>query len=174
MAESKSFIKVFFKVSFIFIVGIISINLLFLLAQEVYYLPYTLEIIRLKKWIKRYELIMREEQQRVKSALAELRAIDNTLKVYSRKISLGQYHLIDKYNAKVNEYYYISKNYQGLFEQHKRNSMIFEQNSTKLKKLVDNYGKRKFFLFLPFKFKYQNSNYTISNYSELKNEDNKR
>lgn len=174
MSNLKNFIKVFLKVSIIFIASIISVNLLFFLAQEVYYLPYTLEIIRLKKWIKKYEPIMKEEQQRVNSAVAELRKIDDTLKLYSRKISLGQYHLIDKYNAKVNEYYYISKNYEGLFEQHKRNSMIFEQNSTKLKKLVDQYGKRKFFLFLPFKFKYQNPNYTISSYSGLKNENNKR
>mgnify|MGYP001772938492 CR=1 FL=1 len=166
MTKQKSFIKVFFKVSGIFIAFIIAINLLFLLAQEIYYLPYTIQIIQLKRWIKKYEPIIKEEQQRVNLAVNELREIDNTLKLYSKKISLGQYHLIDKYNAKVNEYYYIAKNYEGLFEQHKRNSMIFEQNSEKLKKLVKEYGKRRFLLFLPFKFKYEvkkeNTTYTIS------------
>ncbi|MCX7957287.1 MAG: hypothetical protein N2643_05320 [Endomicrobia bacterium] len=149
------FFKKFFKVTVFFIAGIIGINVLFLIAQEIYYLPYTIQIIQLKKWKTKFETYLKEEQKRVKSALSELETLNKKIKSYARRISLGEYHLIDKYNGLVNQYYFIANNYQGLFESHKKHTYLFEQNSKKLKQLIENYGKRKFLMFTPYKFKYE-------------------
>ncbi|MEN3013066.1 MAG: hypothetical protein ABDH23_00405 [Endomicrobiia bacterium] len=149
------FFKKFFRVSLYFLVGLILINIFYLFIQEIYYLPFTIQIIKLKKWKDKFEVFLKEEQKRVNSAVSELEAINKKIRNYSRRISLGEYHLIDKYNSMVNEYYYLAKNYETLFKNHKKNLMLFDENSKRLKRLINDYGRRRFILFLPFKFKYE-------------------
>lgn len=149
------FLKKFLKVTLYFVVGLILINLVYLIIQEVYYLPFTIQIIKLKRWKNKYEVFLKEEQKRVNSAVAELDNLNKKIKYYAKRISLGEYHLIDKYNSLVNEYYFLAKNYEALFNSHRKNSILFEQNSKKLKRLIEDYGKRRFILFSPPKFKYE-------------------
>ncbi|MCX7910822.1 MAG: hypothetical protein N2505_04500 [Endomicrobia bacterium] len=167
------FFKKFFKVSLYFLVGLILINILYLLIQEVYYLPFTIEIIKLKKWKNKYETFIKEEQKRVNAAVLELENLNKKIKNYSKRISLGEYHLINKYNSMVNEYYYLAKNYETLFDNHKKNLMLFEQNSKKLQRLINDYSKRRFLLFIPFKLKYEfkkgEVSYTITKSNNYEN-----
>lgn len=149
------FLKKFLRVTLYFFVGLILINLVYLLIQEVYYLPFTIQIAKLKRWKNKYEAFLQEEQKRVNSAVEELNNLDKKIKHYAKRISLGDYHLIDKYNSLVNEYYFLAKNYEALFNNHRQNLILFEQNSKKLKRLIEDYGKRRFVLFSPPKFRYE-------------------
>ena len=125
------------------------VNLLLLEGQSLYHRGDSQRLKQMENWLDERQTQLKNKEKELKSLNSQIEKLDTLLINYKQKIDRGGTHLIDSYNAKVDEYNDLLDKYNSKLKDYKMGVYEYNSKVREVNKLSEETGTRWYIIPVP-------------------------